>query len=189
MRSRRRGRCLSSRFRYALRAPLRVPHFSVGSPARADGDRPRLLSSGSRGRSGWAGDHELWAWCRSKAQARRPIPPGQFGLDSREEAVRGAPGGGRAAEERATMRPEGYMAGRPCTASSPLRRYKYFAPREPTPLGVQLSGGGCQGGESRGEGSAGGGLPLWVPFRSGVAGGFAERPPGGWRKCPLSAMA
>ena len=40
-----------------------------------------------------------------------------------------------------------------------------------------MSGGGCQGGESRGEGSAGGGLPLWVPFRSGVAGGLAERPP------------
>ena len=56
---------------------------------------------------------------------------GQFGFDSREEASRGAPGGGRAAEERATMRPEGYMAGRPCTASSPLRRYNILRQESP----------------------------------------------------------
>ncbi len=53
------------------------------------------------------------------------------GVDLREEAVRGAPGGGRAAEERATMRPEGDTAGRPWTASSPLRRYNILRQESP----------------------------------------------------------
>jgi len=39
-------------------APRFAFRFFSGSPARADGDRPRLPSPGSRGRSGWAGDHE-----------------------------------------------------------------------------------------------------------------------------------
>ena len=104
----------------------------------------------------------------------------QFGLDSREEAVRGAPGGGRAAEERATMRPEGYMAGRPCTASSPLRRYKYFAPREPTPLGVQLMEGGARVGSPEGRARRGEGCRFGCRSVAGWRGDLrSDRPVGG----------
>lgn len=57
----------------------------------------------------------------------------------------------------------------------PPRALKLICAKRAHPSGSTDDGGGCQGGESRGEGSAGGGLPLWVSFRSGVAGGIAKR--------------
>ena len=94
--------------------------------------------------------------------------------------MRGAPGGGRAAEERATMRPEGYMAGRPCTASSPLRRYKYFAPREPTPLGVQFMEGGARVGSPEGRARRGEGCRFGCRSVAGWRGDLrSDRPVGG----------